>query len=412
MFDTVYLRGVYSNHRPINLLLVSYRYKEGQDMYKKKVSVIVPAYNVDKYIEKCTRSILAQDYKELEIILVDDGSPDNSGAIIDKLKTEDNRIITVHQKNSGVSCARNTGLAVATGEYVTFIDGDDWVESNYISYFVKLMEESECDVVMNKNNFTERNKNFSSNDRSVVNSEKAMEWIYMGDIFVAVWNKMYKKKILDENNIVFNTDIWYGEGMLFNIEVLQYVDKVSIGEKSVYHQTFNPDSAMRKFNLESNLCGIKSLELQKKLWIKSNSNLEIAWAYHRYCFNRSIIDGLVRSDMVADNREVYEECVMNLRKNIKLPLRVEKINKKKLAWLGYYISPYMMAIRGRIKFKNAAKLAGGGIKRQINRLFEMIKMTIDAVTQYLCFHIHLYKLQGINGEAIDITGLQMWKEIA
>lgn len=381
-------------------------------MYKKKVSVIVPIYNVDRYIEKSIRSILVQDYKELEIILVDDGSPDNSGAIIDKLKTEDNRIITVHQKNSGVSCARNVGLSVATGEYVTFIDGDDWVESNYISYFVKLMEESECDVVMNKNNFTEKKKNSSSNDRSVVDSEKAMEWIYMGDIFVAVWNKMYKKKVLDENNIAFNTDIWYGEGMLFNIEVLQNVDKVSIGEKSVYHQTFNPDSAMRKFNLESNLCGIKSLELQKKLWIKSNSNLELAWAYHRYCFNRSIIDGLVRSDMVADNRKVYEECVMNLRKDIKIPLKVEKKAKKKLAWLGYFVSPYMMAIRGKIKFKNAAKLAGGGIKFLVNRLDETTKTIIDAITHCLCSSACLDKLSGINSEMINITDIKMRKGIA
>lgn len=83
----------------------------------------------------------------------------------------------------------------------------------------------------------------------------------MGDLFVAVWNKMYRRSVLEENYIKFNEKIWYGEGMLFNVEFLQHVNSVAVGESAVYHQTFNPDSAMRKFNLKSNLCGIKSREV-------------------------------------------------------------------------------------------------------------------------------------------------------
>ena len=328
-------------------------------MDEKKISVIVPVYNVERFIRKCVQSLVDQDYSNIEIILVDDGSPDSSGVIIDELKAIDNRIITIHQKNSGVSAARNAGLAVSSGEYITFVDGDDWVDSNYVSYFVRLIEESGCDIAMNKNNHTEI-RSLSRDNCCVVDSEKAIEWIYMGDVFVAVWNKMYRKKLLDENNIVFNQEIWYGEGMLFNVECLQYTDKVAVGEQSVYHQTFNPDSAMRKFNLESNFCGIKSLKLQKALWKKSNADIEAAWNFHRYCFNRSIIDGLVRAKIVADNKEVYDECVSNLRRGISLPLRMEKSFKKKLMWCGYFVSPHLMAIRKSFKFKQAAKLAGGG----------------------------------------------------
>lgn len=104
---------------------------------KKIVSIIVPVYNVEKFIFKTVNSILNQDYKNIEIILVDDGSPDNSARIIDELAKKDNRIVCVHKENGGVSSARNAGLKIATGEYVTFIDGDDWVEPNYVSYLIK-----------------------------------------------------------------------------------------------------------------------------------------------------------------------------------------------------------------------------------------------------------------------------------
>lgn len=323
----------------------------------KLVSIIVPVYNVEKYIDKCVRSLLNQDYCDIEIILVDDGSLDKSSAIIDKLQKKDNRIVTMHQKNQGVSSARNAGISIATGEYITFVDGDDWVDANYVTYFVDLLEKSGCDIVMNKNNYFGGHE-VSGNSFSVISAEKAIEWIYLGDLFVAVWNKMYRRSVLGRNGVKFNEKIWYGEGMLFNVEILQYVSKVAIGEKLVYHQTFNPDSAMRKFNLESNLCGIKSLELQKEAWIKVNQDIEIAWEYHRFCFNRSIIDGLVRSNMIAEHKKVYENCVLSLRKNIFLPLKMEKSIKRKIMWCGYFVSPRVMAIRKAIKFKQAAKTGG------------------------------------------------------
>lgn len=176
---------------------------------------------------------------------------------------------------------------------------------------------------------------------------------------------MYRRSVLEENYIKFNEKIWYGEGMLFNVEFLQHVNSVAVGESAVYHQTFNPDSAMRKFNLKSNLCGIKSLELQKEAWIKKNIDIEKAWEYHRYCFNRSIIDGLVRSNMILEYKETYKECVSNLRKNIFLPLKMEKSIKKKIMWCCYFISPRLMAIRKAIGFKKAAKTVcgGGGYKK-------------------------------------------------
>lgn len=313
-----------------------------------KVSVIVPIYNVERYIKRCVKSLINQDYYNIEIILVDDGSPDGSGSIIDDLSREDNRIVVLHEKNAGVSNARNKGINAANGEYIMFVDGDDWVEPNYVSYFLNLILQNNCSIGMNKSNYSLSKDNFSSKEY-IVTAEKAIEWIYLGDLFVAVWNKIYRTSLLKNNIIQFNKEIWYGEGMLFNIDCLQFTDNVAIGEKSVYHQTFNPDSAMRKFNLNSNYCGIRSLDIQKKHWVKKNDNIEDAWIYHKYCFNRSIIDGLVRSDMVKDNKDAYASCVKDLRRRILIPLKMETNIKKKISWLCYFISPMFMAKRSSRK---------------------------------------------------------------
>ncbi len=117
------------------------------------VSVVIPIYNVEKYIMKTVESVIQQDYSNIEIILVDDGSPDNSGKIIDELKKKDPRIICIHKENGGVSSARNVGIDAASGKYVTFIDGDDWVEPNYISYLLSLVLKYDCGIGMNKNNY-------------------------------------------------------------------------------------------------------------------------------------------------------------------------------------------------------------------------------------------------------------------
>ena len=108
-------------------------------MHEDLVSIIVPVYNVEKFIEKCVKSLMNQSHKDIENILVDDGSPDQSPKIIDRIAIEDQRVHVINQQNKDVSAARNAGLQCATGEYVMFVDGDDWVDSDYFSYFLTLV---------------------------------------------------------------------------------------------------------------------------------------------------------------------------------------------------------------------------------------------------------------------------------
>lgn len=312
------------------------------------ISIIVPLYNVEKYIDKGIESLVHQDYTNIEIILIDDGSPDRSGTIADEWALLDKRISVIHQKNQGVSVARNTGLNRASGDYVMFMDGDDWVAPNYVSYFYNLILQTATLGAFNTNLFSVTNRaNFSYD--SIITAESAIEGIYSNKIDVAVWNKIYSRKIIEDNTLRFLPEIWYGEGMLFNIEYLQLVDQVSIGNKPVYNQTFNSESAMRKFNLNSNLCGIKSLDIQRDKWIKKNKAIEKAWKYHKYRFNQSILNGIVRSRQEIKYADALKTSIKGLRKGIMIPLTTEHNVKSILMWICYFIAPIYMAKRSARK---------------------------------------------------------------
>src|SRR5699024_8688641 len=119
-----------------------------------KISVIVPVYNAEKYLHRCIKSILDQTYKNLEIILVDDGSIDTSGKICDYYDHKDERIKVIHKENGGQSSARNTGLTIASGDYVSFVDSDDWIVEDIYEYCINLIKTTNCDVVDFKCMFT------------------------------------------------------------------------------------------------------------------------------------------------------------------------------------------------------------------------------------------------------------------
>ena len=322
-------------------------------MKKPYVSFIVPIYNVEKYIETGVKSIINQNYDNIEIILVDDGSTDSSGSIIDKLKTEDDRIIVIHKKNGGVSSARNIGLEKARGEYVVFVDGDDFIDQDYTDYFLNMIKKKDYDIAMGLKNYDLKNKEQNEYNTGIEYlSNKIIEDIYIGKMGVAVWNKMYKKSFLDDNKIRFNEDIWYGEGMLFNIQCLTNTNKVIVGNKLVYHQIFNPNSAMRKFNIESNYCGIKSLDIQKK-YLPKNETIINAWKYHKRCFNMSILIGIIKSDTIKKYNKDYKECIKNLKKNIFIPMKVNIPIKKKFY---YFVSALNPVLAAKISIKREREL--------------------------------------------------------
>lgn len=179
------------------------------------ISVIVPVYNVEKYIEKCIDSILIQSYSNLEIILIDDGSTDTSGEICERFKHKDSRIIVIHKENGGLSDARNSGIDKATGEYITFIDSDDYISKDYIQYLYNILKETNSDISIcnpvyvyeNANNLYDEG-NLDKNIIMEIDSVEALKvMLYQNYYDTSAWGKLYKIKLFK--------DIRYPVGKLF-----------------------------------------------------------------------------------------------------------------------------------------------------------------------------------------------------
>lgn len=193
-----------------------------------KISVIVPVYNVEKYLVQCLDSIVGQTYSDLEIIIVNDGSTDRSPQICDQFAAADQRIRVIHQANAGVSVARNTGIEVATGDYLTFVDSDDWLEADmYMKMRNQLLERPSLDMVMCDSVLITNEHQMKSTDfiRSGYYSKAdVLAHLYpvllvtedFGKIpVISVWNCLIKRQVLSGKNIRFNADLKYSEDYLF-----------------------------------------------------------------------------------------------------------------------------------------------------------------------------------------------------
>lgn len=234
-------------------------------MDNKLVTIIVPVYNVEKYLSKCLDSIVNQTYSNLEIILVDDGSKDNSGNICDYYAKNDVRIKTVHIDNAGVSNARNIGLNLSLGDFILFLDSDDYVELDMVEQMINIFNKYNVDIVMcnfywEYNGALKRNKisntSFIIDSRNFINSISS-ENSYGGYL----WNKMYKREILFNNQklIQFDTNVLIMEDFLFNCELYDNIKKVACLDNCFNYYVQRKTSALgnRSLNKDKNaLCSI------------------------------------------------------------------------------------------------------------------------------------------------------------
>ncbi|ASN61551.1 glycosyltransferase family 2 protein [Latilactobacillus curvatus] len=217
-----------------------------------EVSVIVPIYNVSKYLRKCIDSILCQTFNDFELILVDDGSTDDSFDICKNYTLVDNRIHVIRQSNAGLSAARNTGIDHSTGHFLTFIDSDDYVEPSYLDFLYKLILESNADVAQCGHyiEFNINKKVEKSTDRAtyVFNSHDAMESLcYNGLYDVTAWNKMYRRDLFEEVRFPVG---WLYEDTATSYLIVHNANRLVVNMKPLYHYIQRYDSIAngRKFN--------------------------------------------------------------------------------------------------------------------------------------------------------------------
>ena len=229
------------------------------------VSIIVPVYNAEKYLHRCVDSILAQTFTDFELLLIDDGSKDNSGAICDEYAAKDARVYVFHKENGGVSSARNLGLDNAKGEWVVFVDSDDWVEEDYL----KCLIDNYDNAFVVSSYIYERKNEFSyekMNEGVMIINSNCLTDILMSAAFTTPYSKLYDREILEREGLRFNDKMTSCEDTLFVWTYLLYVDRVKTVNRYTYHYCITGNGLSSK-RISINECTI-SLDCFYKLLLR------------------------------------------------------------------------------------------------------------------------------------------------
>lgn len=211
-------------------------------MKNNLVSIIVPVYNAEKTLKKCCYSLLEQTYKNIEIILVNDGSNDDSSKICRKFAKKDHRVKFIDKENGGVSSARNAGIECARGEYLSFVDSDDYVDKEYIQNMYEKIQKDNSDICLagywiKKHGFVQKNENGKGSclyDQSLY-YEKLLDFIWGKNGMYFPVAKLYRKSLIKQNEIKFNENIQCGEDMLFNVQFFRYCKSMTIISECNYY---------------------------------------------------------------------------------------------------------------------------------------------------------------------------------
>lgn len=300
------------------------------------ISVIVPVYNAEKYLVSCLDSIRAQIFSRWETILVNDGSTDNSGIICDKYAIKDSRFIVLHQENQGASAARNTGIDQAKGEWITFIDADDYIDKDYLEILSKYTNTySETLVIQGLKQVTEEgikncieftNKELSGHYISVAFDELR---IFEHGYSVA---KLYNREIISRNHIQFNNKISYSEDLLFMLEYLLYCNSIRFIEGVGYNYVVSASCLSQRYN---------SFESEYRLFKKYDKlNNEVA---QKFSFEPT--ESSLRNGALLLMRSLYS---IYINKEMAKRERLNTINSIKMKYHNYikeYYKPQILLFR-------------------------------------------------------------------
>ncbi|EHI98321.1 glycosyl transferase family 2 [Clostridium sp. DL-VIII] len=308
-----------------------------------KVSVIVPIYNVEKYLPRCVESIMEQTHKNIEVILVDDGSPDHAGEIADSYAQKDKRIKVIHKKNAGVSAARNTGIDAATGDYVCFSDADDYLMPDYVEYLLDLSVKNDADISLTKEMFTTFYPNQIAEDKQeIYTAEETTVDILSYNIPIGVYCKLFKRDFLG-NDIRFIPTIFIGEGFNFNITSFQRANKVAIGRKRIYfYRRNNPTSATTKFSAKKWENGLMAIENIKKNFIIHSSKIDIAWKYASWHTNCDVFNFMVMASAEKEYPEMFKKSRRIARTQAQYAFLVRIRPREKLRAVIMVVCPYVI----------------------------------------------------------------------
>ncbi len=298
-----------------------------------KLSVIIPVYNAEKYLDECLRSVSNQSYKNIEIIIINDGSTDFSDEIISKWKKNDNRITVISQRNSGVSVARNKGLEIAQGEWVTFVDADDYIASNYFQRVLSIIENQNVQM------FTYNMYNSGKYDRKIFSKiEMASICVGNGGALGYVWNKFFQNEIIRKKNIKFDSNISICEDLLFCLEYIQHI-KIGIycmfDIQNLYMYRIHAESATQ--NIQSNKL-VTALEAYQHIleleYLSEKIRRSLYKGYNSIAINCMLLEWIENGGYDKQIRDKYFRIIRNQKMYMSL--------KDYIKFLIILIAPWFM----------------------------------------------------------------------
>lgn len=289
------------------------------------ISIIVPIYKVEKYIKQCVSSILAQTYKDIEVILVDDGSPDNCPAICDEFAKSDKRVKVIHKENGGLMSARQAGLRAASGEYVGFVDGDDWIESDMYENFAKVIEQYNPDMALCEFYFSYQDRDETSSQnlsKEFYNKSQMTEEIYPTMLFKdrfynfginpCCWSKVFKKQLLENNLYKVTPKIKIGEDAAFTYPCLLEAKSLAYVDKKLYHYRINPKSMTKSYdpNYESTI--LIPYNILKDTFAGQSDHFQNQLDYYLLYLS----NGVLRNEASKSNKKSFSQIKKTLREFI------------------------------------------------------------------------------------------------
>lgn len=304
-----------------------------------EISIIVPVYNVEQYLRKCVDSILAQTFTDFEVILVDDGSPDNSGAICDEYAKLDSRVRVIHKENGGLSDARNAGIEIAKGKYLGFVDSDDFIDKDMYEILYNDITSYKADIssieIVSVYDEKYHYKNLPKK-KVLLNQEEAVKAVLEGtQLYAYAWNKLYRREIFDK--------VRFFKGKTFEdayiiIDILLQSERIVVSNDEKYFYLQRVDSIMGKNFSNKTLDVIEAWKYNKDNILNNFSDLSDSYKRRMCWAHFYVLDKLVLSDNYMDIPQT-KQIISFLKENKKFILTYKGFTKsRKLSMLTLLLS--------------------------------------------------------------------------
>lgn len=245
-----------------------------------KISVIIPVYKVEKYLRRCLDSLIAQSFSDWQAICVDDGSPDSCPKILDEYAAKDARFKIIHKKNAGVSAARNDGIKNADGDYIHFLDADDWIDSDFYAHALTVAVDSGADMVVA--GFVSDNKYTKAINYKSVKLLKSMKQKLLGTYALTdsyVWRYLFKADFVRQNNLFFDTSLIAQEDTLFVLNAIEMANAIAVVPWVMYHYMFNENSALNSRDLAHHAKVKQQYKIGKKYRAEFAKKHKLIWVW-------------------------------------------------------------------------------------------------------------------------------------